>query len=321
MIDKELVKSCYRALLGREPENDAIIEDKIRWLDSPEALIRDLLQSTEFQDRPIQRIADCYPMQHIAACYHSESARIDVDISVEQQKALFARLRNQWRALGEQDPFWSVLTHDEYRMANLDDKTAAEFYETGAEHARLVDLFGARNHVEVRRGTCVELGCGVGRVTKHLAAHFEKVIAVDISEGNLRQSQKMAEAAGIKNIEHVLLTSPDDIKHIDNFDVFYSFMVMQHNPPPIQKYQLDIILDKLNPGGVFLFQTQTYHPGYQFIIDEYLSSSVDKMDMHSLPMNEIFKIIDKHGHRIREVAVDNFTGRFGSYTFFGVAYP
>ena len=43
------------------------------------------------------------------------------------------------------------------------------------------------------------------------------------------------------------------------------------------------------------------------------------MDVHSLPMHEVLRLIEKHGLSIREVAIDGWTGRYGSHTFFGVA--
>jgi SAM-dependent methyltransferase len=310
MIDKDLVAACYRAILGREPESEAVVEDKIKWTASPEALIRDLLHSTEFQTHLPQRIADHY---------FYDRPQIDVDVSEAQRKALFDRLQRQWRALGDEEPFWSVLTHETYRAANLDQAVIDRFYETGADHAQLIELFCARTQSEIRYGTCVELGCGVGRVTKHLAARFEKVIALDISEGNLRECRAMAEKAGLSNIECMLLQSPEDITRLEAVDFFYSVIALQHSPPPIQKYMLDILLSKLRVGGGFLFQTQTYYPLYAFSIEEHLASSAEVMDMHSLPMHEALRLIDKHGHRIQEVMEDMWTGRNGSHTFFGLA--
>lgn len=45
------------------------------------------------------------------------------------------------------------------------------------------------------------------------------------------------------------------------------------------------------------------------------------MDMHSLPMHVILELIENCGCRVREVSADMHTGRFGSYTFFGLARP
>jgi SAM-dependent methyltransferase len=307
---RHLVEACYRAILDRRPESEAVVEEKVAEGSPPEALIRQFLASPEFRDRAGSRVTEDY--------FHPPPA-IDVAVSDAQRQALFDRLRRQWSELGAREPFWSVLTHDEYRAANMDEAAIARFYDTGAEHAALVELFCARSQVDIRRETCVELGCGVGRVTRHLAGRFEKVIAIDISEGNLRQCRAMAERAGLANIEFVLLESPRQLTRLRAVDFFYSVIALQHSQPPVQAYMLDVILSKLRRGGGFLFQTQTYEPGYRFRVEEYLASPVDPMDMHSLPMHEVLRLIEKHGHGVREVVEDMWTGRGGSHTFFGQA--
>jgi len=318
MIDKDLVEACYRAILGREPESAEVVAEKIKWSESVENLIRDLMGSDEFLQRTH---SDQVLFWQIANAQRAAPARINTDMSEAQRQELFARLQAQWRALGEQDPFWSVLTDEHYRADQIDAEARAAFYASGAEHAGLVDVYCARSGIKIPRGVCVELGSGVGRITKHLATRFDKVIAIDISEGNLRESRAMAEQEGIANIEHRLLSSPDELKSLAPFDFMYSSMVLQHNPPPIQKYQLDAMLKNLRPEGAFLFQTQCFYPNYTFIIEEYLSSSPETMDMHSLPMPAILKVLERHGCRLREISADMCTSRAGSYTFFGLARP
>lgn len=312
MIDKELVEACFKAILGRAPESERVVEEKIKWSPSIEALIGELLGSSEYLDRLPRRVKEFYLR---------EAPRIDVDADDASMQALFARVRSQWRALGESDPFWSVLTHDEFRSANLSKEALAAFYESGAEHAAFVDLFSARNNTPIPRGVCVDFGCGVGRVAMHLAERFDKVIAVDISEGNLRQCGEMAARRGLSNIECHLLRSPEDLSHLPDVDFVYSVIALQHNTPPIQKLMLDMLLSKIKNGGGFLFQTQTFFHNDAFDVEGYLNSPIDVMDVHSLPMHEILRMIENHGLSLREVASDHWTGRHGSHTFFGVARP
>jgi 2-polyprenyl-3-methyl-5-hydroxy-6-metoxy-1,4-benzoquinol methylase len=316
MLDNEVVRACYRAFLGREPESDSVTQDTVARLATLEDLLREFIASTEFMSCFLKG----YSFRLLKLNQGlSDKSHIDVDVSETQRRALFARLRAQWRALGDENPFWSVLSHDEYRTAQLDEDGRASFYDTGCDFAQLVDAFCRRNDAQIRRGTCVELGCGVGRVTIHLARRFEKVIAIDISEGNIQQCKIKAKQANINNVEYMLIRSPDELQILKEFDFFYSMLTLQHNPPPVQKYQLASVLSKIRQGGGFLFQTQTFFPGYQFSVDSYLESLPDEMDMHSLPMNEIFILFEKLGLRVREIAVDTYTGRQGSYSFFGLA--
>ena len=310
MIDRGLVEACYKAILGRAPESETVVADKVKWSPSAEALIAELLGSDKFQDRLPGRAREFY----LRAAPH-----IDVDVTDEQMRALFARVQSQWRALGESEPHWSVLTHEEFRAANLTEAGLAAFYQSGDWGAALIDLFAARDKTPTPRGSCVELGCGVGRVTMHLAARFDRVIAIDISEGNLRHCEEMAKRRGLANIECLLLRSPEELRRLPEIDFFYSVIALQHNPPPIQKLLLDIILGKIKARGGFLFQTQTYYRGDDFDIEKYLASPIDVMDVHSLPMHEVLRLIEKHRLSLREVASDHWTGRYGSHTFFGAA--
>ena len=65
---------------------------------------------------------------------------------------------------------------------------------------------------------------------------------------------------------------------------------------------LDMLLSKIKNGGGFLFQTQTFYDNDAFDVETYLKSPVEVMDVHSLPMHEIQRIIENHGLSIREVA-------------------
>jgi SAM-dependent methyltransferase len=312
MVDKDLVRACYRVLLGRDPENESVVEETLADTSSAEDLVRRFFNSHEFQNRLPARLR---------ADYFRARSRVDVDASEKQQELLFQRTRSQWRALGRKEPFWSVFTAPEYLAVNIDDAARARLYETGAEHAALVSLFCERNEVHLPRGVCLELGSGVGRVTKYLSRAFERVVAVDVSEGNLEYCKTMIEAEGISNIEIVLLETPEDVAKLPNVDCFYSTIVLQHNPPPLQKFMLDQILGRVTGGGVFLFQTQTYDPGYEFDTDGYLEAPAHSMEMHSFPMHEVLNVIARNGGRALEIAADTWTGRYGSHTFFGVMDP
>ena len=54
--------------------------------------------------------------------------------------------------------------------------------------AELEGLFG-RLGADPRRGTCVEVGCGPGRMSGVLAERFDRVVAVDVSAGMLERAR------------------------------------------------------------------------------------------------------------------------------------
>jgi SAM-dependent methyltransferase len=119
---------------------------------------------------------------------------------------------------------------------------------------------------------------------------FSHVIAADISADHLRIAETVLAERAIRNVSLVHLNTLKDLAEIGPFDVFFSVIVLQHNPPPIMAYILRKILQQLNHGGVGYFQIPTYAKGYAFGIDEYLcqiKEGHDRMEGHVLPQKDL----------------------------------
>lgn len=79
--------------------------------------------------------------------------------------------------------------------------------------------------------TALEIGCGVGRVTRPLAERCARVYAIDVSERMLRLARE--KNSHLSNVEWILgdgksLAGVPD----ESVDVCYSFVVFQHIPDP-----------------------------------------------------------------------------------------
>jgi 2-polyprenyl-3-methyl-5-hydroxy-6-metoxy-1,4-benzoquinol methylase len=306
------VRLAYLLLLNREPESTSAIQGHVdKYASSSLAQMRqDFMNSPEYRSNNPDLIAA------LAANYARGPKQIDVNVSSELLGQLVARVIDQWSKLGEADPYWSVLTHDEFRSENIHDDALRNFYATGAENADLVDIFEARAGVRTRRDSCFELGCGVGRVTQFLAGKFERVIAADISPGNLKLCAEYMRSKGIGNVETMLIESPEQLKRVEPFGFFYSIIVLQHNAPPVQKLFLDNLLPKILPGGGCLFQTPDEFLDYSFNAREFLAQGDAKIDTHCLPRSVVLKIIQDHGLRVLDVVPDSWLGpMLGSYTY------
>ena len=104
----------------------------------------------------------------------------------------------------------------------------------------------------------LEIGCGVGRMTRMLSRIFGHVTAVDISEEMIRQARQ--NTADLTNIELLvgdgctLAGVPDA-----SCDFAFSFIVFQHIPSyeVIASYCREVSR-VLTPGGLFKFQVQGY---------------------------------------------------------------
>jgi SAM-dependent methyltransferase len=107
----------------------------------------------------------------------------------------------------------------------------------------------------------LEIGCGVGRMTRTLSRIFGHVTALDISDEMLAQAEK--NLAGLKNVSLVL---GDGVSLApipsESLDFAFSFIVFQHIPSldAIRSYCQEAYR-VLRPGSLFKFQVQGYEGG------------------------------------------------------------
>ncbi len=76
----------------------------------------------------------------------------------------------------------------------------------------------------IRGKTMLDIGCGVGTLTKALAGHFEKVVGID---GSALKIQKAKEKNNAKNIEYSLAMI-EDFHSNQPFDFIVSTNVLEH---------------------------------------------------------------------------------------------
>jgi SAM-dependent methyltransferase len=91
----------------------------------------------------------------------------------------------------------------------------------------LASLFG-RLSADPRGGTCVEVGCGPGRMTSDLAARFDRVVAVDVSPEMLERARA---AVASDNVDFRLVSGEQlDGVEDESADVLVCYLVLQHLP-------------------------------------------------------------------------------------------
>jgi SAM-dependent methyltransferase len=96
---------------------------------------------------------------------------------------------------------------------------------TGA--SELAGLFG-RLGGDPHSGTCVEVGCGPGRMTGSLAERFDQVVAVDVSPAMLERARATVAAP---NVRFVAVSGErlDGVEHAIA-DTLVCYLVLQHLP-------------------------------------------------------------------------------------------
>jgi ubiquinone/menaquinone biosynthesis C-methylase UbiE len=86
----------------------------------------------------------------------------------------------EWKKWGEMDPLFAVAAWKGKNRGSSDAWTDEAFYRLGEldwkDFAEHWERFG------VQKDSCLEIGCGAGRITRHLASYFKEVHAIDVSE-------------------------------------------------------------------------------------------------------------------------------------------
>lgn len=299
-ISSEAIVWAYRLFLGREPENQAIIDEKVARLSDLQAVRREFLQSEEFQRSYRGR-------RRPTMSGHEPSMLIDATSSDEELQLILEHLHATWQYLGETEPYWSVLTVPKYRKENIQ-QTHESFYDSGQSSANQFFATLSRNGVDPATLTvCLEYGCGVGRVTYWLAQRFQTVYGYDISRPHLREAESFLNSKGLTNVALRQVRLVKDIQDFPQVDAIYSVLVLQHNPPPVISLILHEFMRALNPGGVAFFHVPTYRQGYGFFLQQYLQHDATQhndMEMHVLPQRHIFEIVQHAGGKVLEVTED-----------------
>jgi SAM-dependent methyltransferase len=122
-----------------------------------------------------------------------------------------------WDALAAEDAMFYIDTA-------RPDWTVEAFLESGRE---LVDW--ALEWAQPRFGRALDLGCGVGRHSRHLAARFERVDALDISAEMIERARGLGHP---DNIDFALLEGDRYPVESNSIDFAMSFLVFQHIPEP-----------------------------------------------------------------------------------------
>jgi ubiquinone/menaquinone biosynthesis C-methylase UbiE len=136
-----------------------------------------------------------------------------------------------------------------------DDPDTEAFWRRGEE---VVERMLALAGVAVRPDeTVLDIGCGVGRLTRALATRAERVYGLDVS----REMLKLAEQhnPGLENVVWVHGGGADlGVVDDESVDGCFSHVVFQHIPDP--EVTLSYVRDMgrvLRPGGWALFQVST----------------------------------------------------------------
>jgi SAM-dependent methyltransferase len=230
------------------------------------------------------------------------------------------RVRKDWERWGEADPLFAVYTKEGTESGGWNPE---DFLRSGAQlvDALLSEL--ARRDIRVEMGRALDFGCGAGRLTQALAAHFDEAHGVDISGPMVDEARRLASGrAG--NVTFHVNTAPDlSLFPAAHFDFVLSYIVLQHMPAPLALAYVSEMLRVLRPGGIAVFQLPERHGPPQGMFDQRrLPPSVRNrlaqvkarvtrrptMEMHPVSAYDVARTVEASGACIRAVWPDDHAG-------------
>jgi SAM-dependent methyltransferase len=165
--------------------------------------------------------------------------------------------RRDWDDLGRVDPLWAILTTPEQRGGKWDKH---EFFASGVAEIRRVMQQSAQLGMPGRRRRALDFGCGVGRLTRALSAHFDSCVGVDIADSMLKLAREWHQD---RPSCQFLLNTTGDLRLFEDksFDLVYSNIVLQHLPRIrlIKSYIADF-MRVLAEEGLLVFQLPCHIP-------------------------------------------------------------
>ena len=168
--------------------------------------------------------------------------------------AVLADSKDYWDRHAQRDPLWAILSDTTKRDGRWD---VEQFFQTGtSEIASLLYELDAQA-ILPRRGSALDFGCGVGRLTQALAPHFDRVAGVDVSPRMHELATRLNRHP--QSVSYVC-NQAADLRVFDDrsFDFIVSSIVLQHIQPDIACLYLREFFRVLTPAGIAVFQLPSH---------------------------------------------------------------
>ena len=237
-------------------------------------------------------------------------------------------LQHNWNRFGNEDPMWAILTDPDKRGNKWAED---DFFASGQEHVGGELDFIRERYPQLTMGKALDFGCGLGRLSQGLAAHFERVDGVDIAPSMIDGAKELNRFSDTCRY-HV--NNADDLSLFgdDEFDFVMSFITLQHMQPKYAKNYVAEFLRVLKPGGYMTFQipsipdekTRKHHSplgkakyaAYRILRSEkYHRDPI--MEMHWVAMEQMVRLLRSQGGEVDVILRDNSAGAaWTSYAYY-----
>jgi len=155
-----------------------------------------------------------------------------------------------WERLAQANPYWAVLTEDEFKD-NVSGETLASFFARGQQdvNAFLEQIHGLFPSFAPPFESLIDFGCGAGRLIIPMAQMAKQAYGIDVSKTMREATLRNAAEAGLDNIE--CFENPETlVKQGTKVDWVNSFIVLQHVEPRRGYFLINDLLQCVKPGGI-----------------------------------------------------------------------
>ena len=218
---------------------------------------------------------------------------------------------SDWRKWGRIDPYFGVVSFDEFKADRIADNRA-RFFDTGRREIEIALNDIAARYGDVARLRALDFGSGVGRLALPLAERYDEVVGVDISDAMIAEARDNCCDAGVRNAHFVL--SDDELTRVSgSFDLVHSYIVLQHIPVDRGLALTSQMLSRLAPGGVACLHyslQRTLPPAREFVymlkhrapfgrlvmnLLQRRAWDAPAMQMNNYPLARILRLYAQHG--------------------------
>lgn len=159
-----------------------------------------------------------------------------------------------WEKWGQNDPYYGVLSSDEYRSKQINPQSLERFFSSGQSHVDMVlNVIRDKFEPHYLPKQVLDFGCGVGRLLIPFAKASSFAVGVDIAPSMLDEARRNCDKYGIGNVGLVIADEKlGSVK--DRFDLIHSYLVFQHIDFNRGLVFINELCDRVSPGGYLALQ-------------------------------------------------------------------